>query len=256
MKRGLRLRMLNFRKAMQNFKDYDFLHFGSESCDNLVFHYKDFLKELLLLDKELFISFPPLSKDSFEYSKALILELKKIYRKEKIKFSLNDFGTIELMREMFPYCDIIIGRHLSKSLFSLEKNKLVINSLNLIKFLKKYYKISKYEISSFRDEPSTNLYLLAENKIKISFFIHYPYVLLSTARNCIIGFKDTSSKDTPKGIICNNRCLKTGYKLKLENIGEVLYIFENSIYQKLEKNIFELNKYDFFNIDGFIIDPF
>lgn len=257
MRKGLRLRILNFKKTIRYIENYDFLHFGTETCENLVFFYKKFLKDLFAFNKELIISFPPISENVFNYSKELFLNLKKISSKRRLIFSLNDFGMIQFVRENFPSSEIFIGRHLSKAFFSLAKKKLTINSLSSIKFLKKHYNVSKYEISSFYDIPITNLHIIYEKNLNISFFIHYPYVLLSTARNCVIGFNDLPPQTTSKGVICKRECLKGGYKVNICDIGQGLYLFENSLYKKIKTDNIIMSKLSkSLSIEGVIIDPF
>ncbi|MCX7641980.1 MAG: hypothetical protein N2Z20_05030 [Elusimicrobiales bacterium] len=247
MKYGVRIRILNYKNTIKYVNKYDVLYFGTETCENLVFFYEKYLKDLFLLNKIFIISLPPLSQKLFEYSKTMFLNLKDRFDFRKVKFSINDFGTLTLIKRMFPNNEIFVGRHLSKAFFSLMKDKLTINSIESIKFLKKYYNVSIYEISSFEDEPLNNLILLLENNIKVKFVVHTPYVLLSTARNCIIGFKDIMPEDVPDGVECNMECLNTNYLVEVKSLIQKLYLIENSIYKKIsdEKFINSLATNDF-----------
>lgn len=256
MKKGLRVRISEFKKVISFAEKYDFLHFGSETCENLVFYYKKYLTKLMKVEKELIISFPPLSETVFRYLQEFLVSLKDIYKKKTIAFSVNDFGTFEFIKKFFPSSEILIGRHLSKAFFSLSKEKLTVNSLSSIRFFKRYYNISKYEISSFERPPLTNLEKLRERRLKIEFFIHYPYVLLSTARNCIVGFNDLPPHHTTKGVECDKACMKGGYKVDIGIGREYLYLFENSVYKKITADIFKLRFPEFFKIAGVVIDPF
>ncbi|MGC9070596.1 MAG: hypothetical protein ACP5IO_04725 [Elusimicrobiales bacterium] len=239
MKKGLRVRVNLFERLLNFFDDYDFIHFGSETCENLVFCYARYIKKLIKLKKKVILSIPPLSQKTFEYLTFLLRGIKKDLLPDYFIFSLNDFGTLSLIKKIFGKdFEISIGRHFTKYFFSLGKNIFEFNSIYSLDLINKCG-VKYFEISSFDKFPNNNnLYVLKNRGIRFEFILHHPFSLLSTSRNCTVGFHDISQQDTPKGIECDNSCIYGDYKIYVKKFNIDLFLCENSVYKKMNDTLF------------------
>ncbi len=255
MKKGLRVRVNSFDKLSDIFNNYDFIHFGSETCENLVFYYNRYLKKLLKLDKKIVLSIPPLSQKTLKYLISFLEDIKKDITSNSFIFSLNDFGTFAALRRMFSKdFEIIIGRHFTKYFFSLTRNILNFYSIYSLRLMNKN-SIKCFEISSFEEFPDHTLDIIKNNRIEFEFIVHHPFSLLSTARNCVIGFRDISPGDDIKGIECDRSCLYSDYEVYIKKLNTKIFLCENSVYKKVGSNIFiNSNQLSDINVKAVVYD--
>ncbi len=93
------------------------------------------------------------------------------------------------------------------------------------------------------------------NKIEFEFIIHHPFALLSTARNCVIGFRDISQDDNIKGIECDKSCLYSEYKVYIKKLNTKIFLCENSVYKKVGSDIFiNSNRLSEINVKAVVYD--
>lgn len=234
----------NYNKLAKIIKNYDYIYFGSEFCENLLDLYQSIkvLKFLNNFDKKICFLTPIITDKTISKFKELLNKLNNLENFYEI--TVNDFGTLNIVfKEFKNRFKINIGRHLSKHFFLYDKNKTSLRttfSAEAVKFMYEKFNINRYELSykkiNYKYFDTFDYYF---KKFKITFY--YPYFLLSTTRTCMIGIKDIKPEEDVKEIICNKECLYSDYIVKSYKIKDNLIISQNSAFIKVyEKNI--LNK--------------
>lgn len=232
MKYGIRIRVTdNTRKLLKKIDKYDFIFFGSETCENLMYKYEEAIINLNMINKPIIVSIPFLSESGINYLKKLIKIIKENFNLSLLSFSVNDFGAVKIVRENFPDLNISIGRHLTKYFFSLSLNDLHLYNKISYELIRNRYKISTYEISQIRFENIKDL------NCECEFIVHLNYALLSTAKYCIIGSKELNQNEVIERVECDYSCFKGKIFLASQDFREKLCIIENSLYLKFRNKI-------------------
>lgn len=219
---------------------YDVIYFGFEFCDKRIPNIKDIklIEKKCLVNKMKFVFVTPIF--SINNSKKIKNILKKLSNKSEIV--INDFGVLDIIRDLKLKNKLILGRLLTKQkkfYHKLENIKLIeyfkqstLSNKLFINFLKKY--------NIYRIEFDNSIYLpklLKSYNFKYS--LYAPFCLLTTSTNCLF-IKNLKIKNDN----CNNIC-KFGYFIEYSNNNEKIFNFGKSqFYHISSKEYLKHNEYD------------
>ncbi|MGC8728764.1 MAG: hypothetical protein ACP5SD_05795 [Elusimicrobiales bacterium] len=237
-KNAIKLKHNHLKSFSFDLKDYEFLYTGSEFCENLLEVYLDVIDILKNFDNKICFLTPPVSYKGIELCFKIFKWLKDNKKNEEIEITANDFGTINVAREVFgKKIKINFGRHITKHFFSTDKTSIRANSLDCLVFANKM-NIERFEISSFDTVPSHNFDIFKKNRVRFFFSVFYPYVNLTMSRNCLLGMPDNSPSSTIKNIPCSKECVSGDYCVTNNKTRTDLIASENSLFVKNTSDIF------------------
>ncbi|HOJ85448.1 MAG: hypothetical protein N2Z60_05865 [Elusimicrobiales bacterium] len=219
-------------------RNYEFLYTGSEFCENLLEVYLDTIDILKKFDNKICFLTPPVSYKGIDLSFKIFRWLKDNKKNDEIEITVNDFGTINVAREVFgKKIKINLGRHITKHFFSTDKTSIRANSLDCLVFANKM-NIKRFEISSFDTVPSHNFDIFKKKRVGFVFSVFYPYVNLTMSRNCLLGMPDNFPSSTIKSIPCLKECINGDYYVTNNKTKTDLIASENSLFVKNVSDIF------------------
>lgn len=254
---GIKLRHGFIKIKGIDFKKYDYVYAGSEFCENLLEIYTDRINFLKKLDNKICFLTPPVTDKGINYLVKIFKKLKESFKKSQLEITVNDFGSINVVRDVFKKDVVVnIGRHLTKHFFSTDKTSLRVYSVDSIRFINSL-NIERFEISSFNTFPSDNLECLKKAKLRFVFSFFYPYVNLTMARNCLIGMHDNNPFSSIKTVMCSKECIYSDYFIDNKETGASFISSENSVFVENISEVFLNHKiFKKLKIDRAVYSPY
>nr|AQS32425.1 hypothetical protein [uncultured archaeon] len=243
-------------------KKYTRLYFGNEFCQRLIPTAEDLDSVINFVKKNnIKLSFvtPFVTNEGINKLEPLLELLnKKLPESEVI---INDYGTLELMREKKFKLKPVLGRLLTKQ----KRGPRIINIMDkLPKPAIKHFRKSNAEVPIFQEFLVKNGFERVEldnllqgieddfSKSKIKASLYYPYAYVTTTRFCLTAICD--KKDAIPGIYpCKRECQKYGpFKLTNKHMPVPLLLKGNTQFfenKKLPKDLEERG------IDRLVYEP-
>ena len=171
-------------------KKYSRIYLGNEFCSRLLPE-KEEIDDILKIIKKEKLGLTLLTGQVDSQGLKIIRKIVKYLAKEQIleEVVINDYGILNYLRRGFPYCQVILGRMLSR--FVILRRDSFLNKMG----------IRRLEFDNFNEIQKCQ-------SVPISYY--YPYSVFSTTRYCPMA-DITNNKLKNHGITkCSKECLEIG----------------------------------------------
>jgi hypothetical protein len=132
----------------------------------------------------------------------------------------NDFGVLAMLQGRTGLT-AIAGRLLTRNFIDIFDNALTFTSVGAFEFMADRYRVSRYEVSSFRSRLRPGLVPSIASRINLT--MHFPYQHVATTRQCLFRFRDVPTDERIDLAGCDQAC--RGRTFRLEYPGKVKEAF-------------------------------
>lgn len=248
--------------ALEKFSRF---YLGAEFCDNLLD--SSVCGEAAWLQnkgKKVCLLTPMLSERGALRLEALFKKLLGLVRTGKIdprrlEISVNDFGAVQLARNLSLPFKLNAGRLLRDNVFTLADGAFRAHNGRALDFFRKLG-ISRFELSTLGRRPKSNFgrgraYGFDKRRFRIT--LYYPYFNLTSTRTCMVGMPELPPGVSYTGVNCAQECRIAAYKVAHPAIKEELLVRGNTVFLSFPDKFYRTEaELAGLNIDRLVYAPF
>ncbi|OGR51861.1 MAG: hypothetical protein A2049_08500 [Elusimicrobia bacterium GWA2_62_23] len=225
---------------------FERFYVGAEFCENLLPGAEELKRTagfFLGKGKKVSVVTPPLTERGLKNLRRVFKALRPLACQE-LELTVNDFGALELARELGLDLKVSAGRLMYENLFRIRASVFqVVNSYALHFFTARG--VNRFEVSAVGARQLTNFGKAAALGFSLSEFsltLYYPYLNLSSTRTCLLGTPEIGPQDSVTGIDCRRECRTASFEVAYPDVKEKLLVRGNTVFLHFPGKLYPAEK--------------